>query len=179
MIRQFNSWLLSNAFIAQEGAVKPAHPLIVSSVNGKATAQNDSAKTGWLKVTQAPRQITILHIQANLDGSTYEAVIEKGVELARAGTQCLLVDLSGVSKLSNAGLVALHNLARVMGGEPPTNTEDGWGALHAMAWDRQQGLQRRVKLLCPQPQVLDVSVQTKMNDFFEIYEDAQAAGASF
>ena len=48
------------------------------------------------------------------------------------GATALVIDLAGVSKLSMAGLLALHNAARLVAGAPLLNPDDGWSALHAM-----------------------------------------------
>lgn len=123
--------------------------------------------------------ITLLTIRANLDATTYEAVIAKGRVLVGAGAQHLLVDLSEVPMLTNAGLVALHNLARLCAGKPLTTIEDGWSAFHEMERDCQQGLQTRVRLLSPQPAVARALEQTGLDGFFAIHDDLNSALVAF
>jgi anti-anti-sigma factor len=122
--------------------------------------------------------VTVVTIQGDLDGSNYMDLIAKGKELYQAGARRLILDMSQVSFMSSAGIMALHSLALLMRGEQIPDPEQGWAALHA-ATEKSNNLQTNVKLLNLQPKV-DRTVQLAgMKAFFEIHTDLAAAVASF
>jgi anti-anti-sigma factor len=122
--------------------------------------------------------IMVVTIQGDLDGSNYMDLIAKGKELYQAGARRLILDMSQVSFMSSAGIMALHSLALLMRGDQIPDPEQGWAALHA-ATEKSNNLQTNVKLLNLQPKV-DRTVQLAgMKAFFEIHTDLAAAVASF
>jgi anti-anti-sigma regulatory factor len=123
--------------------------------------------------------VTILAIQGDLDASNYEQVIAKARELYAAGARHLLLDLSNMPFMGSSGVVAIHSIALLMGGETPPDPQAGWQAFHAIDHARADGMQQQVKLLNPQPKVSRTLEITSMDDFFEIHTDRQAAIASF
>jgi len=54
--------------------------------------------------------VTVLHVDGNLDSSSYEAFQAKAEELIAGGTRYLLVDLGHAPYVSSAGLRAFHAL---------------------------------------------------------------------
>lgn len=123
--------------------------------------------------------VTILNLKGDLDGSNYQALINKAREVQQAGTARLLLDFSQVGYMSSAGLVALHTIAKLLQGAPLPDPEAGWEAFHAIERDQAAGLHAQLKLLNPQAKV-DLTLElTGMRDFFEIFTDRQAAIASF
>jgi len=54
--------------------------------------------------------VTVMHIDGNIDSSTYEAFTAKADELIKSGTRYILVDLSHAPFVSSAGLRALHGI---------------------------------------------------------------------
>jgi anti-anti-sigma regulatory factor len=123
--------------------------------------------------------VTILSIHGALDASNYEEIVDKARELYEAGTRYLVLDMSDMPFMSSSGLVALHSIALLLRGDTPPDPEMGWQAFHSMGHDREGGVQRHVKLLSPQPKVLQTLQITSMTDFFEIYTDRQVALDSF
>jgi anti-anti-sigma regulatory factor len=123
--------------------------------------------------------VTILHVQGEIDASTYERLIAKASEAYNAGARDLLLDLSEVPFMGSSGLVALHSVAVLMRGERPPDPEGGWGALRSFDREREGGLQEHVKLLNPQPRVERVVKMAGFDQFFEIYTDLEVAVASF
>jgi anti-anti-sigma factor len=59
---------------------------------------------------QARVPVTVMHVDGNIDSSTYEAFKTKADELIASGTRYLLVDLSHAPFVSSAGLRAIHSL---------------------------------------------------------------------
>jgi anti-anti-sigma regulatory factor len=121
----------------------------------------------------------IIAISGELDASNFQSLIDVGRELRAAGTERLVVDMSGLSYMASSGLVALYSLAVIMrGGEPP-DPEEGWSAFHAIGTDTDADADKHVKLLGPQPQVSRVLERTGLTRFFDVYLDRDKALASF
>ena len=55
--------------------------------------------------------VAILHLEGKLDGANFESLIEKAQDLYDDGGRDLLLDLSGLTFISSAGLAALHQVA--------------------------------------------------------------------
>jgi anti-anti-sigma regulatory factor len=132
-----------------------------------------------IKETQGRVPVTIMLLQGELDASNYLSVINQAKEVYQAGSRHLLLDLSDLSYMSSAGLMALHSAALVMRGAEPPDPEYGWGAYHAMARDREAGTDPYCKILNPQPSVDRTLEITGFKAFFEVYNDLEAALASF
>ena len=123
--------------------------------------------------------VTILGLHGDLDASNYQGVIAKAREAYHAGARHLLLDMSDTPFMGSSGLVALHSIAMLFSGEEPPDPESGWNAFHAIARDREAGVQRHVKLLNPQPRVDQALAMTGLKQFFEIHTNLQTALASF
>lgn len=123
--------------------------------------------------------VTVLVIQGDLDASNYQGVIQAAEQALRDGTEYLLIDMNEVTFMSSAGIAALHSIALLMRGEEKPDTDHGWEVFHSMDRDRNNGKQKKVKLLSPQPRVLNTLSKTGMDEFFEIYTDIETAIASF
>jgi anti-anti-sigma factor len=54
--------------------------------------------------------VTVMHIDGNIDSSTYEVFSAKADELIKSGTRYILIDLSHSPFVSSAGLRALHGI---------------------------------------------------------------------
>jgi len=54
--------------------------------------------------------VTVLHVDGNIDSSTYEVFQARAEELINNGARYFLIDLSHVPYVSSAGLRALHSL---------------------------------------------------------------------
>jgi anti-anti-sigma regulatory factor len=129
--------------------------------------------------TQGQVPVTVLRVDGKVDGSNYEELIHSGEEQYKSGTRNLLLDLSLVSFLSSAGLVAIHRLALIMRGENKPVPESGWQAMHDVSSDLNQGKQSHLKLLNPQDKVMKSLNMAGFTDFFDVFYDREAAIASF
>ena len=65
-----------------------------------------------IKVTteNARVPITVLHVDGNIDSSTYQAFRAKADELIKGGARYILIDLAHAPFVSSAGLRAFNNL---------------------------------------------------------------------
>jgi anti-anti-sigma factor len=63
--------------------------------------------------------VTVLHVDGNIDSSTYEQFQSRGKQLIEEGARYILVDLSHAPFVSSAGLRALHTLFNELRGRNP------------------------------------------------------------
>ena len=123
--------------------------------------------------------ITVIKLDGQLDGQNYQELIAKSQELYKAGTRDFLLDLSDLTYISSAGLVALHSMALLARGEELPDTEGGWSAYRSMGRSSEAGMQKHVKLLNPRSEVLGVLDMVGFGNVFEIYTDLDEAIKSF
>ena len=91
-----------------------------------------------ISVSQVQGQVTVtvIKVDGQLDGQTYQDLINKAREAYKAGWRDFLVDMSDLTYISSAGLVALHSMALLLQGEELPDTDSGWSAYRS----RQQRL---------------------------------------
>src|SRR5512138_1626031 len=100
--------------------------------------------------------VTVIKLDGQLDGQSYQELIAKAQELYGGGARDFLLDLSDLTYISSAGLVALHSVTLLARGEKLPDTESGWSAYRSMGRSNEMGLQEHVKLRNPCPQVTSV-----------------------
>jgi anti-anti-sigma regulatory factor len=134
-----------------------------------------------MSVSQAQGNVpvTVIKLDGQLDGQNYQELITKSQELYKAGTHDFLLDLSDLTYISSAGLVALHSMALLSRGEELPDTESGWSAYRSMGRSSEAGLQKHVKLLNPRSEVMGVLDMVGFSNVFEIYTDLDEALKSF
>lgn len=124
--------------------------------------------------------VTVISIEGRLDGQNYQELINKGRELYDTGTRDVLLDLTNLSYISSAGMVAFHNIALLLRGETPPNPEQGWSAYRSMGRGAiEGGLEEHFKLFNPQPEVNRILDMVGFNTIFEIFTDMDEAIKSF
>ena len=134
-----------------------------------------------ITVSQEKGRVAVALIKAagQLDGQTYQNLIAKAREVSESGTHDFLLDLSDLTYISSAGLVALHTIALMTRGESAPDPEHGWSTLKSMDKTRDGGMQKHIKLLNPRPEVANVLEMVGFSEFFEVFSDKQKAVASF
>jgi anti-anti-sigma regulatory factor len=136
-----------------------------------------------MEITSTQKQgrvpVTILQLDGKLDGSNYMQLLEEAKRDYGTGARDLLIDLSRLSFLSSAGIAAIHKTALLFRGLDLPEDESGWAAFHAIDRDRDNGVQKHVKLLSPQPEVANILDITGFKALFEIHTDLDMAVASF
>ena len=123
--------------------------------------------------------VTVLEVSGQLDGQTFQQLIDKARGEYEAGTRNILLDLSELTYISSAGLVSLHTIALLLRGESLPDPEHGWNALKSMDRTRDGGIQKNLKLLNPRPEVNSVLDMVGFSAFFEVFTDKQKAIDSF
>jgi anti-anti-sigma factor len=134
-----------------------------------------------ISVSQAQGNVpvTVLKLDGQLDGQNYQELISKAQELYNAGARDFLLDLSDLSYISSAGLVALHSVALLARGEQMPDTEGGWSAYRSMGRSAEAGMQKHVKLLNPRSEVMNVLDMVGFGNVFEIFTNSDEAVNSF
>jgi len=128
---------------------------------------------------QGRSPVTVLQLAGKLDGSNYMQLIDEAKKAYLNGVRDLLIDLSQLTYLSSAGIAAIHQTALIFRGLPVADEGSSWAAYHAIDRDRDNGFQSHVKLLSPQPSVIEILDITGFGSLFEIHTDLEAAVESF
>jgi anti-anti-sigma regulatory factor len=132
-----------------------------------------------MTVTQKPGAVAVLHLKGALDGSNYRELIDEAQKLYDSGLRDLVLDLGELTFMSSAGISALHRTALIFRGEKQTEMEEGWASYHAISRDKENGMQKHVKLLNPTERVQHALEIVGFTTLFEIHTDAEMAVASF
>jgi anti-anti-sigma factor len=134
-----------------------------------------------ISVSQAQGSVpvTILKLDGQLDGQNFQELISKAQELHAAGQRDFLLDLSDLTYISSAGLVALHSLALLTRGQEIPDVERGWSAYRSMGRSGEAGVQKHVKLLNPRSEIMSVLDMVGFSTVFEIYTEREEAVNSF
>jgi anti-anti-sigma factor len=124
--------------------------------------------------------ITIVALDGELDGRSYEGVIDTVRGVYEAGGRNVLLDLTDLSFFSSSGLVALHSSLRLMRGEDPADPEHGWSAIRAMGADVERGEPQTTIQVCgTQDGVQKVLDRTGLGGLFPSHSDRASAIAAF
>lgn len=121
--------------------------------------------------------ITILHVDGNIDSSTYEAFQAKAEEAIRNGARYILVDLSHAPFISSAGLRAINNIFNELRSQHPDanlNEEDVKKGISAGTYKSPH-----LKLLGLSEEARTAFAMSGFDMFIETYTDLQKAVASF
>ena len=129
----------------------------------------------------SPEPVTVMRLEGELDGSSFESLVEEIQRLYDNGMRNLLLDLAQLTFVSSAGLIGLHRTALIMRGEVLEEAEEGWGAFHAASFEMDSSgeKEKHFKLLNPQPLVRKVLDTTGFSNVMPIFADEKAAVASF
>ena len=123
--------------------------------------------------------VTVIKVDGQLDGQSYQDLINRAREAYEAGWRDFLVDMTDLSYISSAGLVALHSLALMLKGEELPDTESGWAAYRSMSKTSAAGRQIHIKLLNPRSEVSSVLDMVGFTSVFDIFTDLDEAVKSF
>jgi anti-anti-sigma factor len=123
--------------------------------------------------------VMVLRVAGQLDGQTYQQLIDRARDEYEAGAHSMLLDLGDLTYISSAGLVSLHMIAKLVRGESLPDDENGWNTLKSMDRAQDGGVQRNLKLLNPRPEVNSVLEMVGFSAFFEVFTDRQKAIDSF
>jgi len=121
--------------------------------------------------------VTVMHVDGNLDNSTFEAFQARADELIDSGAYYILVDLSHVPFVSSAGMRALqHIYERLRNLHPDSDLS---------AEDVKKGIREGtykspfLKLLSPSKEAAKTFEMTGFDMFIESFTDKDTAIAAF
>ena len=122
--------------------------------------------------------VAIIQLHGAMNGKRLVAEAQK---LYDAGTRSLVLDMTGLTFISSAGLSALHHIALMYRGEAQSAFKEDRTAIHAMRKEQGSGFrfQENVKLFNPNEAIQDVLDVVGFKAFFEIFTDLDTAMASF
>ena len=121
--------------------------------------------------------VTVLHVDGNIDSSTYEQFQSTARKLIEEGTRYILVDLSHAPFVSSAGLRALHTLFNELRSRnPEANLSD-----EQMKKGISAGTYKspHLKLLNLSPETKAAFETSGFDMFIDTFTDKNAAIASF
>lgn len=134
-----------------------------------------------ISVSQAQGKVpvTVIKLDGELDGQNYQNLINKAREMYEGGARDFLIDLSDLTYVSSAGLVALHTVALLARGEALPDTEAGWSAIRSVGSTGNSGIQEHIKLVNPRSEVKSVLDMVGFSSAFQIFTDLDEAVKSF
>ena len=121
--------------------------------------------------------VTVMHVDGNIDSSTYEIFKAKADELIKGGARHLLVDLSHAPFVSSAGLRALHGLfneLRTLNPDAKLSDEDVKKGISAGTYKSPH-----LKLLNLSKETRTAFTLSGFDMFIETFTDKQTAIDSF
>src|SRR5690242_17539446 len=74
----------------------------------------------------------VLHVSGSVDGSNFQQLINKAQDEYAKGVRQMVLEISQVEYMSSSGLVALNAITKLLHGERPPNTENGWAVLKTL-----------------------------------------------
>jgi len=119
--------------------------------------------------------VIILHVKGDVNAATADEFQAQAQKAYDDGARDMLIDLSGVSLLSSAGLRALHSIFNMLRSESSEESDE------AVRKGLIDGTFKspHLKLLKPNQNVNQVLRMSGFDMFLEIYDDLKKAVASF
>jgi len=121
--------------------------------------------------------VTVLHVDGNIDSSTYAAFQAKANEIIQDGTRYILVDLAHAPYVSSAGMRALQSIydqLRALYPNLDMSKEDVKKGISAGTYKSPH-----LKLLNPSKETLKTFEMSGFDMYIEIFTDKTEAIASF
>jgi len=121
--------------------------------------------------------VTVMHVDGNIDSSTYEAFQAKADELIKNGAQYILVDLTHTPFVSSAGIRALQHIyeqLRKLHPDSDISNDEVKKGIRAGTYKSP-----RLKLLNPSKEAATTFEMTGFDMYIAIYTDKAKAIASF
>jgi len=118
--------------------------------------------------------VTVLHLNGRLDATSHEQLRAQAEQVIKGGAQKLLIDFSHVDYMSSAGNRVLNQIFDLL--RPRSSTAD-----QTMGKGLRDGTYKspNLKLVNPNPRVLESLKMVGMDMFLEIFSDLKTALASF
>ncbi|MEP7137368.1 MAG: STAS domain-containing protein [Chloroflexota bacterium] len=124
----------------------------------------------------AEHPIAIMELKGEISAASYMEVVNKAQEIYNNPARYLIIDLSGVTTVSSAGLVGLHKIALIYSGDPHMQVDKDESRPD---FTHNSSARKFVKLLSPQPEVDEALKMAGLKLFFKVYTDLETALQSF
>ena len=120
----------------------------------------------------------VLHISGSVDGSNFQQLINKAQDEYAKGVRQLVLEISNVEYMSSSGLVALNAITKLLHGERPPDTENGWAVLKTLDDARAPIGKAQLALVNPTKRVDRVLDLAGLKLLLPIYPDTESALAA-
>lgn len=130
-----------------------------------------------ISIEQADQPVGVMRIRGNIDASNFVEVVTKAQEIYKNPARNLIIDLSQVPYISSAGLVAIHKIALLYSGVPQ-EVERGRAEVRP-DFTHSSNARKHVRLLSPQPGVIQILETAGLKLFFKVFDDLESAIKSF
>jgi anti-sigma regulatory factor (Ser/Thr protein kinase)/anti-anti-sigma regulatory factor len=131
-----------------------------------------------LSVEHPTDHTAVVHVQGSVDGSNFKQLISQADALHGQGVQHIILEVSGCEYMSSSGLVALNAIAKLLRGEAPPDTENGWAVLKTLDDARSPLSQTQLVLVNPTARVDRVLDLAGLKNLIPIYPDIASALAA-
>lgn len=128
--------------------------------------------TDTLTITKEEGRVTILRLHGILNAATEQSLMRAAEQTYAAGSRFLLIDLSGISMVTSAGLQALEKIYRMF---TPHHEVGEWSAAHPGEVFKSQNF----KLGGASPQVHSILSIAGFLHHIPMYSNLQEAHNSF
>ena len=122
-------------------------------------------------------EVTVMHVDGNIDSSTSESFKTKADELIKSGAHYILVDLTHAPFVSSAGMRALQSIydqLRTLYPDSDMSNEDVKKGISAGTYKSPH-----LKLLNPSKETIKTFEMSGFDMYIEIFMDKAAALAAF
>ena len=119
--------------------------------------------------------VTVIHIKGSVDTSTYDAFQASGEKAFNDGARYVLLDLTEVSHVTSAGFRAISQMFKLLRG----NLSPRDSGMMSQGVGDGSYKSPNLKLLNPNPRVLEALKLAGFDTFLEIYYKMDEAIASF
>lgn len=128
-----------------------------------------------ITISQAenPKPVTVMHVNGNIDSTSFEQFQQSAADLIRNGTRDLVIDLAHVPYMSSAGLRVLNVIYNSLRDENATRSDVSAGVAKGTYKSPH------LKLAGPSHRVLETLKMSGFDMFLEIHPNVAHAVASF
>lgn len=121
--------------------------------------------------------ITVLHVEGNIDSSSYMDFQEQTQALIERGARHILIDLAKVPYVSSAGLRAFHDIFNQLRAKDPNNQMSDADIRRGISAGTYKSSQ--LKLANPSNETKTVLQMSGFDMVIDIYDDLEKAIAAF
>lgn len=131
-----------------------------------------------LSVERPAADAAVIHIQGSVDGSNFKQLISQAETLHNDGVNRIVLEVSSCEYMSSSGLVALNAITKLLRGERPPDTENGWAVLKTLDDARAPSSKTKLALVNPTPRVDRVLDLAGLKNLVPAYPDTASALAA-